>query len=289
MRLSLALLPAGSARRVVVLSDGAATTGDTAEAARLAAAAGVSIDTVYLPRPAIINEVILRDVAVPTRVGQGETFRLEIAAESTTATAATLRVLGDEAVVYEEAVQLQPGANNFVVRLEATTPAFARYRVQLAPAPAADTFPQNNELAAFTSASGAYTLTVSASGLSDLAGNAGAGSRSVSWTKNDVLPTAIHGFVYLDLDGSGSYNPTHYNLETPLAGRTIFLDANANGQLDAGESQTVSGSDGGSTSHPRRQPVIKKLLEKLCVTISRSSGSATSRKLGAAPLAVSPA
>ena len=84
-----------------------ATTGNTAEAARLAAAAGVSIDTVYLPRPAVINEVILRDVTVPARVGQGETFRLEIAAESTTATAATLRVLGDEAVVYEEAVQLQ--------------------------------------------------------------------------------------------------------------------------------------------------------------------------------------
>ena len=154
LRLSLALLPAGSARRVVVLSDGAATTGNTAEAARLAAAAGVSIDTVYLPRPAVINEVILRDVVAPARVGQGETFRLEIAAESTTATAATLRVLGDEAVVYEEAVQLQPGANNFVVRLAATTPAFARYRVQLAPAPAADTFPQNKELAAFTEITG---------------------------------------------------------------------------------------------------------------------------------------
>ncbi|HOU40364.1 MAG TPA: VWA domain-containing protein [Promineifilum sp.] len=154
LRLSLALLPAGTARRVVVLSDGAATTGDTPAAARLAAAAGVSIDTVYLPRPAAINEVILRDVVAPARVGQGETFRLEIAAESTTATTATLRVLGDEAVVYEEEVQLQPGANNFVVRLGAATPAFARYRVQLAPAPAADTFPQNNELAAFTEITG---------------------------------------------------------------------------------------------------------------------------------------
>ena len=67
LRLSLALLPADAARRVVVLSDGAATTGDTAEAARLAAAAGVSVDTVYLPRPAAPNEVIVRDVAAPAR------------------------------------------------------------------------------------------------------------------------------------------------------------------------------------------------------------------------------
>ena len=100
------------------------------------------------------NEVIVRNVAAPTRVGQGETFRLEIAAESTTATPATLRVLGDGAVVYEEAVQLQTGANNFVVRLTAAAPAFARYRVQLSPPAAADTFPQNNELAAFTEITG---------------------------------------------------------------------------------------------------------------------------------------
>jgi len=171
LRLSLALLPSDAARRVVVLSDGAATTGDTAEAARLAAASGVSIDAVYLPRPAAPNEVIVRDVAAPARVGQGETFRLEIAAESTTATPATLRVLGDGAVVYEEEVQLQPGANNFVVRLTAAAPAFARYRVQLSPPAAADTFPQNNELAAFTEITGQpRVLIVAAEPAADAAG-----------------------------------------------------------------------------------------------------------------------
>ena len=161
LRLSLALLPPDAARRVVVLSDGAATTGDAAEAARLAAAAGVSIDTVYLPRPSAGNEIILRDVRAPGRVGAGETFRLEITADSTTAAGATLRVLGEGAVVYEETVQLQPGANNFVVRLQAGGPAFARYRVQLTPdAPEADTFPQNNELAAFTEVTGQPRLLI---------------------------------------------------------------------------------------------------------------------------------
>jgi hypothetical protein len=43
---------------------------------------------------------------------------------------------------------------------------------------------------------------------------------------------------------------------------------------------------GGNTSQPRRQPVIRKLLLKLWATISRSSGAATSRKLGAQPVAV---
>ena len=150
IRLGLALLPPDAARRLVILSDGAATTGDAVQAARLAAASGVSIDTVHLPRPAAEGEIILRDVITPARVGQGETFRLEVSAESTAATDAILRVLGDGAVIYEELVRLQPGTNNLAIRLQAGTPAFARYRVQLSPLGAADAYPQNNELAAFT-------------------------------------------------------------------------------------------------------------------------------------------
>ena len=194
LRLSLALLPADAARRVVVLSDGAATTGDTAEAARLAAAGGVSIDTVYLPRPAALHEVILRDVVAPARVGQGETFRLEIAAESTTATPAVLRVLGDGAVVYEETVQLQPGANNFVVRLAAAAPAFARYRVQLAPPPAADTFLQNNELAAFTEITGqprALIVAAAAEDAPDEAGQLAAALAASGLTVETTTPQAL--------------------------------------------------------------------------------------------------
>ena len=43
----------------------------------------------------------------------------------------------------------------------------------------------------------------------------------------------------------------------------------------------ASVAEGGSTSQPRRQPVMRKLLEKLWATIKRSSGSAMSKKLGA--------
>lgn len=150
IRLGLALLPPDAARRLVILSDGAATTSNTVEAARLAAAAGVSIDALHPARPAATAEIALRDVRAPARVNQGETFRLEVSAESAAATEAILRVLGDGIVVYEEPVRLQPGTNNLIVRLRAGDPAFARYRVQLVPTGAADTYPQNNELAAFT-------------------------------------------------------------------------------------------------------------------------------------------
>lgn len=148
IRLGMALFPAGSARRIVVLSDGAATAGDAVEAARLAAAAGVEISFVPLSRAANGDEALLASVSVPTRVSQGEAFRIEVTAESTTDMQATLRILTGGSIVHEEAVELRRGVNNFAVRLRATEQEFARYRVQLAPAN--DTYYQNNELAAFT-------------------------------------------------------------------------------------------------------------------------------------------
>ncbi len=159
IRLGLALLPPDAARRLVILSDGADTAGGAArvdatarvgEAARLAAASGVSIDTIHLPRPPAEGEIVLRSVRAPARVGQGESFRLEISAESAAATEVLLRVLGDGTVIHEETVTLQPGVNNFAIRLQAGEPAFARYRVQLSPLGPGDAYPQNNELAAFT-------------------------------------------------------------------------------------------------------------------------------------------
>lgn len=147
IRLGLALFPAGAARRLVILSDGAATIGDTQKAARLAAAAGVEISYVPLSRSSG-EESLLTHVDAPTRVIQGETFRIDITAESNTDTPASLRVLAGGTIVHQEDVQLRRGVNNFTVRLRATEQEFARYRVQLTPLN--DTFYQNNELAAFT-------------------------------------------------------------------------------------------------------------------------------------------
>lgn len=171
IRLSLALFPSDSARRLVILSDGAPTIGDTEEATRLAAASGVSADVVYLPRPASGDDVLLTDVQAPGQAAQGETFRMQVSVESGVETDAALRVLAGGEVVYEEPVSLQPGPNRFIVRLEAGEPAFTRYQVQIAPlsapAPAGDAFPQNNELAAFTDVTGPPRVLLVAGGLDD--------------------------------------------------------------------------------------------------------------------------
>lgn len=152
VRLGLALFPAGSARRLVLVSDGQPTIGDVAEAASLAAASGVQLDFLDLERPLPTTEALLTNVSAPTKISQGETFRIDITAESTADMPAKLRVLAGGSIVHEEDVQLRSGVNNFAVRLHAAEQEFARYRVQLIPIE--DTYYQNNELAAFTEITG---------------------------------------------------------------------------------------------------------------------------------------
>lgn len=161
IRLGLALFPAGSARRMVILSDGAATLGNTTQAAQLAAASDVQIDYIVLPRQAGAVEAMLTHVDAPTHVVQGETFRIDVTAESTADIQANLRILTNGQVIYEEPVTLRPGTNNFTIPLRATAQEFARYQVQLLPA--ADTYYQNNELAAFTDIIGPPRILIVAS------------------------------------------------------------------------------------------------------------------------------
>lgn len=148
VRLGVALFPAGRARRLVILSDGAATVGESIEAAELAAATNVEISYVPLPGTQPENEALLTGVRAPARVIEGEAFRIEVTADSTQNMPATLRVTAGGALVHEENVQLRQGINNFSVRLRAAEQQFARFRVQLTPQ--SDTYFQNNEMAAFT-------------------------------------------------------------------------------------------------------------------------------------------
>jgi extracellular elastinolytic metalloproteinase len=58
----------------------------------------------------------------------------------------------------------------------------------------------------------------------------------------DVPETQINGMKFEDLDGDGVFEPN--DLEEPLAGWTIYIDANNNSQFDAGELFDVTADDG---------------------------------------------
>ncbi|MBC7248851.1 MAG: VWA domain-containing protein [Anaerolineae bacterium] len=152
LRLGLALFPGATQKRLVLLSDGQENEGTAERAASLAAAHGVELDVVPLLTSAG-EEVWVDAVEAPPTLHQGESFNLVVKVQSTTGTAATIRVVSDGQLVAEEAVQLEPGLNSYVLPLVAGAPGFSTFRVQVVADQ--DTFHQNNQLAAFSLVHGA--------------------------------------------------------------------------------------------------------------------------------------
>ncbi len=151
IRLALALYPPDAARRLVILSDGAATTGDALPAARLAAASGVEIVVVpFVVQPGA--ETLLTNVEAPTRARQGETVTLNVTIRASQATRATLRVLAGTEIVYEQEHDLEKGVQTLSLPLTAGEPGFAGYQVQIEAA--TDHYYQNNSMAAYTLVAG---------------------------------------------------------------------------------------------------------------------------------------
>jgi uncharacterized membrane protein/Mg-chelatase subunit ChlD len=112
IRLGQALLPPDGARRLVVISDSMDATGEAAQAAHEAGAAGVPVSVVPLHRAAE-HEIAIAGVGVPATVPLAQQFDVTVRVNSTVAEGATLRVTDNGAVLADQEVQLQPGTNTF--------------------------------------------------------------------------------------------------------------------------------------------------------------------------------
>ncbi|HEX9374414.1 MAG TPA: FixH family protein, partial [Roseiflexaceae bacterium] len=153
IQLGLALLPADTEKRLVLLSDGGENSGHALEAARIATARGVPIDYVDLSAPSGGSEALIAGLDAPTNVRQGQQFELVATVESNIAQAARLRIFGDEKVLLEQNVQLQPGQNRFSLKVDAKGQGFQRYRAQIEPQN--DVRAQNNQADAIVRVGGA--------------------------------------------------------------------------------------------------------------------------------------
>jgi Mg-chelatase subunit ChlD len=151
IRLGMALFPSGTARRMVILSDGAETSGDAKAAAEFAAASGVEIVVVPFVNQTGI-EAMITNVDAPTHLRPGEQFELNVSVNANEPTDAVLRVLSGNEVLYEKNHEIRRGNQIFSLPLTAGDSGFVSYQVQIVPAQ--DTFYQNNRLDAFSKVEG---------------------------------------------------------------------------------------------------------------------------------------
>ena len=155
--LGTALFPENAARRLVVLSDGNQTIGDATEAARRAAASGVQIDVVPLPR-ATGPEVQVTSVDAPDQVASGQEYDIRITLDASQDTEADIAVVANGSTLYEERVALRGGTNSVAVPpLVAGEAGFRDFQVRVQPV-GDDAYYQNNILSAFSRVTGSPRL-----------------------------------------------------------------------------------------------------------------------------------
>lgn len=149
IRLGLAVAPADTGRRLVVMSDGRENAGSAEWAARLAGANGVPVDVVSLP--ALSGpEVWVDRLEAPTTVRENERVSLQVAVQSSADTTATLTISVDGAALPPQQVRLVRGANNFVQTLPPVPRGFHAYSVQVNAPAGADTRTENNRYSAYS-------------------------------------------------------------------------------------------------------------------------------------------
>ena len=152
VQLGLALLPADSEQRLVLLSDGGENQGNVLEGSSLAAARGVPISFVDFNTSGSGPEALVSALDAPTNVRSGAQFELVTTVESTVAQSARLSLFGDDTLLQARDVQLQAGVNTFRLTLTAAGQGFQRYRAQIVPA--LDFRRQNNEAATLVRVAG---------------------------------------------------------------------------------------------------------------------------------------
>ncbi|HEX5322793.1 MAG TPA: VWA domain-containing protein, partial [Capsulimonadaceae bacterium] len=132
IRLATAAMGEGTAKRLVLLTDGNETQGDAAEAASVAATEGVQIDYVRPPEPSVNTpQVVLQDLVAPTEVTKGQPFQVRVEAQATAPAEGVIHLDRDGVPVGNIDVELAKGANSFVLSQTVENPGFYRYRATL--------------------------------------------------------------------------------------------------------------------------------------------------------------
>jgi uncharacterized membrane protein len=149
IRRALAELPSDTAARLVLISDGVQTRGDSLAAAAAAVAADVPIDVIPLDQKTF-PDVRVVSVRAPTRADEGELMDLRVVTQSAEATDVEVRIKRDGTEIHKTQVHIEKGEDVLRLREKASEPGLHRYDVEVtAKDPALDGSPEDNAGATF--------------------------------------------------------------------------------------------------------------------------------------------
>lgn len=130
LRRALADLPADATPRVVLISDGLETDGDSGRAVALARGRGVPIDVLPIERDER-REVAITRVVLPRVLRDGEPLEARIVTRATVETRVRVRVRRDDVAVAESETTIQPGEDVLTLHERADGTGLHRYDVEI--------------------------------------------------------------------------------------------------------------------------------------------------------------
>ncbi|MBX3182297.1 MAG: VWA domain-containing protein [Polyangiaceae bacterium] len=149
IRRALAEVPADSAARIVILSDGVATRGDALDAAAAAVAADVPVDVVPLDQR-VVPDVRVVSVRTPSRASEGEAIGLRVVTHATQDSEIEIEIHKDGERTQRGRVKVRAGEDVVHLREEAPGPGLRRFDVKItAVDPTHDEAPEDNTGSAF--------------------------------------------------------------------------------------------------------------------------------------------
>jgi Mg-chelatase subunit ChlD len=147
LRMAYSLIPADSAGRIVLISDGLENSGDALSFARALAARNIAIDVL----PVAVetgDEVAVRDIELPRNTHPGQQLLVEVELQSTVNTAGLLSLFWEGTPVFRGEVTLTAGVQRFSIPVAVAGQGFQR--VQALIEPQRDTWVQNNSIEGLT-------------------------------------------------------------------------------------------------------------------------------------------
>jgi Mg-chelatase subunit ChlD len=159
LRLAYGLYPEGYLRHAVLLSDGVQTDGDLLAEAHRAGEYGVKLFVVPCKRP-VPGEVAVRELRIPDRIHEGDTFDIHATVFSSVAQHVKLTLKQGDAINGLDGlkeVDLQPGDNDVRFRSRAAVPGEVTYSLEASDAKE-DQFKENNRASVVAAVVGVPTV-----------------------------------------------------------------------------------------------------------------------------------
>lgn len=144
---AMALFPEGSARRLVLLTDGAENEGTISNAASAFAGSDVEFKVMAYDS-SVEDEVYVSDVTLPDTIRQGDTFQVQVEIYATESGNATVTLYSGRTLKGQRDVVLQKGYNQLLFSDEGVEGGLKSYRVTVEAEK--DTVSANNAYSAFT-------------------------------------------------------------------------------------------------------------------------------------------